>query len=155
MTNFTACEVIQHSWWDAGKSHWKEGRSIGVILYIMKEVQYQESGGRTWIEIMEECCLVFPHGLLGLLSFTPQDHLLRGSITHNVLYPSTSISSQENAPQRLAYRPLWWGCFSVEVPSSQMTLSWTDKNNNQNLTNLDPVAQCGCSQEQGIWTKHL
>lgn len=40
---------------------------------------------------------------------------------------------------KLAYRPLWWGCFSVGVPSSQMTLACIDKNNK----NLDSVGGSG------------
>lgn len=72
---------------------------------------------------MEKCCLLAcSHGLLRQLSYTTQDHLLRGGPTHSELDPPTSMVNQESAP---------WTCFPVSlmkvVPqlsfSSQMTLA--------------------------------
>lgn len=63
------------------------------------------------------------YGLLGLLSLTLQDHVLRGGIAHNELGPP-SITNQENGPQACLQASMHeGGVFSVEVFSSQMTVA--------------------------------
>jgi hypothetical protein len=52
-------------------------------------------------------CLA-PHGLLSLLSYITQNHLLRGGATHNGLGPPLSMINQENI---LAYRSICWRHF--------------------------------------------
>jgi hypothetical protein len=49
---------------------------------------------------MEESCLL-PcfHDLLSLFSYTTQEYLPKGGITHVDVGPSTSVINQENAPQ--------------------------------------------------------
>ena len=63
-------------------------------------------------EAMEECCLLLmPHYLLILLSNGIQNHQPRDGTTHNNMGLPTSITSQENALHRLAYRLILWGHF--------------------------------------------
>lgn len=50
----------------------------------------------TEAEIMEELCFF---GLLNVLSYITQDHLLRGGTAHRGLSPPTSFISQDNATQ--------------------------------------------------------
>lgn len=61
---------------------------------------------------------LFLHGLLSLLSYTSQDHMLRGSTAHSELVPPISIINQENDPMDLPVAQSDGGTFSVEVPSS-------------------------------------
>jgi hypothetical protein len=56
----------------------------------------QELMQRPW---RNTACWLAPHGLLSLLSYTTQDHLLRGGTTHSGLGPPPSVINQENAPQ--------------------------------------------------------
>lgn len=53
-------------------------------------------------DAMAECCfLARSQGVLSLLFYTVQDHLLRGGIIHSMLTPSTSLRNQENVPTDL------------------------------------------------------
>lgn len=72
---------------------------------------------------MEECFLLaFHHDLLGLLSYTIQDHLPKGGTAQGELRPSTSIIK----PYKLAYGPVWWSISPIKNPYSQLYLglSW-------------------------------
>lgn len=54
-------------------------------------------------------------GSLSLLfKNTTQDHQPRVGTSHSELGPLTSIINK--SPYRLAYRPILWGLFSIEVP---------------------------------------
>lgn len=68
----------------------------------------------------------------------------QGSSTHCVLYPSTSIISQENAPT---------GLLTGHLDEDSLFSDDSSLHRQNNNKNLDSVAQCGwigCSQEQGI-----
>ena len=62
-------------------------------------------------------------GLLSLLSHTTQDHPSRGGTTHRRLGPPTSVINQEKAPTGMPTGQVDRGISSVEVPSSQTTLT--------------------------------
>lgn len=68
---------------------------------ITEESQGRDLEARNEADAMEECySLAFASmALLSLPSYTIQNHQPRGSSTHSEVYPSTSIITQENAPQ--------------------------------------------------------
>lgn len=62
--------------------------------------------------------------LLSLNPYTTQDHLSRGSATHRGQGPPTPFVNQENASQATCLQGQLDGSrFSLEVPSSQITLA--------------------------------
>jgi hypothetical protein len=63
----------------------------------------------------KRCLLASSHGLLSLLSYATQNHLLRYSTVPHGLGPSAEIINQENAPQ-----------------ACQITLAYINFNNNNN-----------------------
>lgn len=76
-----------------------------------------------------------PHGLLWVLSYTTQDYLVRGGITHRELGLPTSIINQENTLQNCLQSE--GGTLSIDISLFQMTLTCitltkTNKQTNQN-----------------------
>lgn len=63
-----------------------------------------------------------PHGPLSLFSYTTRNHLHRGGTAHCGLGPLYQ-SLIRKMPHRVPVSRLVGGIFSVEVPSSQMTLA--------------------------------
>ena len=64
-----------------------------------------------------------PRGLLSLLSYSTPAHQPTGGITHCGLDPLTPITNQENSPQACPQANRVGNIFSIEVPSSPVTLA--------------------------------
>lgn len=76
---------------------------------------------KTESEVEMEKDLAYFLWLAQLLSYITQDELLRDNSTHSGLSNPISITNQENAPQ-YAHRHSDWCNFSIELPSTQVTL---------------------------------
>lgn len=92
-------------------------------------------------EATEQCCLLLTHDLLNLLSNRIQNHQPRAGTTHNNMGLPTSITNQENALHRLAYRLIlqWhflkWG----SLFSGDFSLCQDDVNLASHKQGGDPV----------------
>jgi hypothetical protein len=72
----------------------------------MKGTQGRNS--RKNLEVGNEAETMGESLLTSMLSYRTQNHLPRGGTTHCGLGLPTSIIHQENAPHKLAYRPILW-----------------------------------------------
>jgi hypothetical protein len=84
--------VIKH--WQ--KASWRRKGLFQFIVHQQKKLGQELKAGSWWQELKMEplrnsAYLIVPCGLLSLLSYTTQDHLLRVGTTHNELGSPTSI----------------------------------------------------------------
>lgn len=79
----------------------------------------------TKAENIEECCFPACSPWLAQLVFLHIcAHHTRSGTAHNGWGLLPSISSQEDALHRLVHRAIWWKQFSIEIPSTQVTLAY-------------------------------
>jgi hypothetical protein len=80
-----------------------------------------------------------PHGLLRLLSYRTQNHQPRGGTTHKGLGPPPSTTNEEGALQTCSQPGSYGGIFSIDAPSSLMTVAYVELILNQSGHQIEPV----------------
>lgn len=80
------------------------------------KLRQERKAGGTQRSRNNEGTLLPLHVSFGLLSYTAQDHLSRGSTVHSGLSAHTSVINQESVLQTLPTGQFYGGGFSAEIP---------------------------------------